>query len=348
MKYLFQDVEYANYPKTYNKLTHKELLQYTLSGMLYMPATRTHIVKDIITKKNENIKTICLDLEDSVGDDSLEAAEECLIQILQELKDALDNSVVSIDDLPLIFVRVRTPEHFEHILSVIPKDLYVVLTGFNFPKFEKSNCLAYLNLFENLVNSIETPLYFNPIIESPKIMNKQTRLNELTYLQRKLSLYSEYILNIRVGATDFCHNFGIRRKSTQTIYDLRVISDCLVDILNIFSKNYVVSGPVWEYFGKEPGLWSEGLIKELSFDKTNGFIGKTSIHPEQLPIISKNYIVDFEDYQDALSILGMSNGLIGVSKGFNNNKMNEIKTHSNWAKKIISLAEIYGTKKELK
>ena len=42
----------------------------------------------------------------------------------------------------------------------------------------------------------------------------------------------------------------------------------------------------------------------------------------------------------------MSNGLIGVTKGYNNNKMNEVATHSKWAKKIINLSEIYGVSQD--
>ena len=44
----------------------------------------------------------------------------------------------------------------------------------------------------------------------------------------------------------------------------------------------------------------------------------------------------------------MSDGLIGVAKGYGNNKMNEVKTHSNWTKKIVGLSEIYGVRNEIK
>ena len=60
--------------------------------------------------------------------------------------------------------------------------------------------------------------------------------------------------------------------------------------------------------------------------------------------IDKNNIVEEEDYQDALNIMGMSSGLIGVAKGHSGNKMNEVKTHSHWAKKIIAQANVYGVR----
>ena len=177
-------------------------------------------------------------------------------------------------------------------------------------------------------------------------MYRQNRVTELSYIQRKLSGFSDNILNIRVGATDFCNIFGMRRKITQTIYDIGVVADCFTDIINFFGKNYVVAGPVWEYFDSkgEDGPWKSGLMNELELDKLNGFFGKTSIHPVQLPVIAESNIVDEEDYQDAQNIMGMSNGLIGVAKGHGGNKMNEVKTHSHWAKKIIAQANVYGVK----
>ena len=49
----------------------------------------------------------------------------------------------------------------------------------------------------------------------------------------------------------------------------------------------MLSGPVWEYFGEDlQGAWAEGLRQELALDRLNGFIGKTAVHPAQLPIIT--------------------------------------------------------------
>lgn len=66
----------------------------------------------------------------------------------------------------------------------------------------------------------------------------------------------------------------------------------------------------------------------------------------QLPVIAESNIIDEEDYNDAMSIIGMGTGLIGVAKGSAGNKMNEVKTHSNWARKILAIASVYGVKKK--
>ena len=66
---------------------------------------------------------------------------------------------------------------------------------------------------------------------------------------------------MRVGATDFSSAFGVRRGIDYTIYDIMPVRDCLSDILNVFSRNneYVVSGPVWEYFRASKEMMFEDL-----------------------------------------------------------------------------------------
>lgn len=346
MKYEFKDMLING--TEFNKGSSREVLQYAIGGMLYMPATRTKIVQDVIEQKNPDMKSICLDLEDSIGDDTVEEALIMLRSTLSKLHTAMKENTLSVDNLPLIFIRVRNPEQLRTLKNTLSQEQLGIITGFNFPKFDSSNAAEYIRAFNEIQHKSLTTLYFNPILESKNIMYKQNRIEELTYIQRKLSGFSDHILNIRVGATDFCNIFGIRRKMSQTIYDIGVVADCFTDIVNFFGKNYVISGPVWEYFDShgEDGLWKTGLEKELSFDKLNGFFGKTSIHPVQLPIIAKSNIIDEEDYNDAMSIMGMSTGLIGVAKGSAGNKMNEVKTHSNWARKVLAIASVYGVKKK--
>lgn len=331
-------------PKEYNKNSNKEILQFAVGGLLYSPATNRKIAEDIISRKRPDLHSICLCLEDAIGDDMVEQAERSLKMTLSEIASAINKNKISINDIPLIFVRVREPKQIKRLLSICGKEAFSVLSGFSLPKFDKSNCIAYLDNFNDVNSQMNDSLYIMPIIESKNVMYKQMRMEQLMFLNNQLLKVSDNVLNVRVGATDFCSTFGIRRSINNTIYDVRVISDCLADIVNVFCKNYIISGPVWEYFDSNgiPGPWSDGLIRELQMDKLNGFIGKTCIHPSQLKYIKENNIVSYEQYKDALSILGMADGITGVAKGFNNNKMNEVKTHTTWAKKIVGLSHIYG------
>ena len=161
MKYTFDDIELFSRPRSFNNTTKKEILQYAVSGLLYMPATKTKIINDILTQKHPEFKSICLDLEDSIGDDTVPQAEENVTTILRTLSEACKNETLSIDDIPLIFIRVREPKQVERIFENAGK-YFDVLTGFNFPKFDKTNAKEYLNSFDTVQKKYKKILYFTP------------------------------------------------------------------------------------------------------------------------------------------------------------------------------------------
>ncbi len=340
----------ANIIRTFDKNSSKEILQYAIGGLLYMPGTNTKIAKKILDKENPNIKSMVLCLEDSIGDSIVEQAEDCVRNTLFELETAIKSGTFSVSDLPLIFVRVREPGQMTRLTQKFGSSISVI-TGFIIPKFNKANSSIYIEEFEKVLDLVTTPLYLMPIIESKDVMFKPTRMENLCYISKKLKHISDYILCIRVGGTDFCNIFGIRRPMNSTIWDIRVVADCISDIINIFATDYVVSGPTWEFFENKDNPaqtnWSEGLQKELFLDRLNGIIGKTCIHPSQIPFIQQSLIVSESDYNNALQVLSMSSqSFVGVKKGTNGNQMNESKTHINWAKKILALSGIYGIKKD--
>ena len=119
----------------------------------------------------------------------------------------------------------------------------------------------------------------------------------------------------------------------------------LIDIVTTFATQYVVSGPVWEYFAGEG--WDTGLRRELAQDLLSGFVGKTVIHPNQIPVVNDMLKVSRRDYQDACHILGWEQdaGLL-VSASPDATRMDEFKTHSNWANRILHLAKAYGIREE--
>lgn len=343
MKYN-QDIDLKIKGNSFNKLDNKALLQYAVGAILYMPGNRENFGKEIIDKKYNN--SICLDLEDAIGDNLVSKSLSIIKANLIIVNEALKNNLITIDDLPLIFIRVRNPKHLLEVYKCLGKELLEIITGFNFPKFDSSNAIEYISNFKTIKAEVITPIYFMPILESDKIMNLDTRKKELSLLSNLLEPISNYVLNIRVGATDFCNLYGVRRKINQNIYNIGFIKSCFSDIITYFGNKFVCAGPVWEYFStnNDSTEWLDGLKNEIEMDKINGFIGKTSIHPVQIKIINYLYSVTEEDYQDSLNILGMNSNISGVEKGYNNNKMNEVKTHINWARKISLLASIYGVR----
>lgn len=351
MRYAFNSSEQPNgVDNTFNKNSSREILQYAIGALLYMPGTNQKIANDIINKRYPDLKSMVLCLEDSIGDSSVKEAEKSVKNILIKLNDAMKrkDKPLSVDDLPLIFIRVREPEQMLRIAKSCSKYMHI-LTGFVWPKFDKTNANNYLKNFAIVKEQVASPLYVMPIIESMDVMYKETRMENLKFIEKALQSIAEFVLGIRVGGTDFSNLYSLRRQIDESIWDVKVVADAFVDIINVFGRNYVISGPVWEFFEnpqrKEDTSWSDGLKKELAADRRNGMIGKTSIHPSQLRIIQESLMVSYYDYQNAMETIGLTNqNLVGVQKSFSGNQMNEAKTHINWARKTLLLAKIYGVR----
>ncbi|MCQ2459142.1 MAG: HpcH/HpaI aldolase/citrate lyase family protein [Ruminococcus sp.] len=309
---------------------------YRVGGLLYTPALNEKIADKIIEKKIKNLTSLVFCLEDSIMDNGLEKAE-------QQMKKSLDRLIESGAELPMLFVRIRNPEHMEKIHNMLG-ETERILTGYVLPKFDLSNADEYIALIRKFNENTDKKLYIMPIFESRVVAEQRNRAEALYAIKHRLDTAKEYVLNVRVGGNDFSNIFGLRRNKHQNIYDIGVIRDILVTILNVFSRDYIVSGPVWEYFGKdENDEWAKGLRKEIELDMINGFIGKTAIHPSQLPIIYDSLKVYRSDYDDACAIVNWTDNGLAVSKG-SGDRMNERKCHIKWAEKIVTLANIYGIK----
>lgn len=362
MQYDFSKMHYLdkryNYniivkPNTFNKNSGKEVLQYAVGALLYMPASNDKVASRIIVRQAEPWKSIVLDLEDALGDDLVGFGQRAIVKTVTKLGDAIKDGKLTIDNLPLIFVRVREPKQIKETLEMLGEYAQYI-TGFNIPKFDKTTCDEYIKQFvkvrDEVKSKYKTDLYIMPIIENKNTMYRQLRMDNLLYMNDKLRAIQDSVLNIRVGGADFCSVYGIRRSITDDIYDIGVVRSVLNDIMNVFGKSYIVSGPVWEYFEnkEDPSdeRWRVGLQHELYADRLNGFIGKTVIHPSQVLEVQSSLVVHKEDYDDAMNIIGMNANLTGVKKSAAGNRMNEVKTHLNWARKIVGLARVYGVRED--
>ncbi|WP_425447287.1 HpcH/HpaI aldolase/citrate lyase family protein [Dethiothermospora halolimnae] len=358
-------------PELFSRDSEKELLQYSLGATLYIPATRSNIGEYIISGKIK-AKSIVMCLEDAIGDKEVDEAEKKLAEHLNKINVAIKDNIINYENLSLIFIRVRNPDQILNMRKNCGDSLRLI-TGFVFPKFTYCNGIEYLKKLKILNKELNKKFYGMPILETEDIINNETRKESIDKISGILNEYRDLILNIRVGATDFSGIFGIRRGYDLTVYDIHVIRDCITDIINRFGRgknNYVISGPVWEYFSSgdrvlKPKLrltpfketygksgikiraklvdkYIDGLIQEVLLDRVNGLIGKTIIHPSHVIPVQALYAVTHEEYIDALNILQNNDGGIGVFKSVYSNKMNEVKPHTNWAKKILQRAKIYG------
>lgn len=348
-------------PEPFDDCAEREVLAMALGATLYVPATRADLTATIVRRADRGVCSMVIDLEDAVADHEVEFAKQQTVRTLDELAARPDPS-------PMLFVRVRDADTVPELLDRLGAGAQV-LTGFVFPKFDSSSAPKYLAALTAAAARTERPLYGMPVLESAALVHRQTRDSELTQIAACLAEARERILAVRIGATDMCATFGIRRDRDLTIYDVRVIADVIADIVNYLGRaddtGFVITGPVWEYFADHERMFRpllrtapfeesdavpfrsylvsrdlDGLLREITLDRANGIQGKTVIHPSHVAAVHALSVVTHEEYSDALDILQVEVG--GVAASGYRNKMNEMRPHRNWARNTLTRARVFG------
>ncbi len=350
-------------PEHFNKYTDRNFLRYCLGATMYMPGFKDFTSK-ILNRAMPGLTSMVLCFEDACPEEKVPEAMENVHKLLSTVTTEVENGNLDADAVPLIFVRVRNLAQFKAFGEKLTKQEVKSLCGINFPKFNAENGYEYFAYLQDLNDRFGEILYGMPIIEDPEVAYKESRLSELIGIRKILDKYYNLVLQVRVGGTDFSSVFGVRRGVEYSLYDIMTVRECLSDIVNICGRNndYVISGPVWEYFRAPKELMFEklpshsfddyllrrktlvnneidGLLREVILDKANGFIGRTVIHPTHIKFVNALMAVTKEEYDDACQILGTSGGVV---KGVGGNKMNEIKPHTNWAQTVYNRAKAFG------
>ncbi len=313
------------------------MIYYSVGALLYCPANHPTVADSIIQEKFERPFSLALCLEDTIRDGFVAQAEHMLIGTLQKIDAASQSSPFY---LPKIFIRVRTPEQIRR-LSAALGDAMRIITGFIMPKFSPDNAAAYTNEMIRVNSTAARKLYMMPIYESDAILDLRKRAEILCSLKDILDQVSDLVLNIRVGGNDLCNLFGFRRHIDESIHRIRPVADIFSDIITVYAADYVISGPVWEYYSREG--WEQGLKQEIQDDQLCGFIGKTVIHPAQIPVVNHCCQVPLADYEDACAVLNWNRDTDSMVAGsILSGRMNEYKTHINWAERTLYLAEYFG------
>ena len=317
----------------------KNILYYSVGALLYCPANKSSIAESIISEKFGTKFSLALCLEDTINDNFVEEAEQILINSVQKIFVSYQSQPFY---LPKIFIRVRNPEQITRLTNALGNNIEII-TGYIVPKFSTSNAQEYIHAIIKANEQTSKDIFMMPIYENSSIIDLRERLDILYDLKDSLSQIEKNVLNIRVGGNDLCHMFGFRRHSDESIHKIKPISNIFSDIITVYGMDYVISGPVWEYYSGPN--WEKGLIQEIKDDQLCGFIGKTVIHPNQIPVVNETYKVTQSDFNDAQTILNWNqNSNAYVSGNLTKERMNEYKTHNNWARQILYLAEAFGIK----
>jgi citrate lyase beta subunit len=361
-------------PEEFDRDSGTGLLSVALGATLYMPADRPALAADIVKQAAAGVTSVTVCLEDSIPDAGLPAAVDNLVHALTAVHDEAsraDSPAATV--LPLLFVRVRDPEQIGEVVRRLGPAV-AVLVGFVLPKFTAVSGTAYLHALDVADRVSGTELLAMPVIESGAILYAETRVDELTRLRALLHRDRRRILAVRLGATDLCALYGLRRSPDLSIYDVKVISGLIADVVNVLGRadetGFTVTGPVWEYYGGAERIFKpllrqspfdahgerelrgrlvsraiDGLIREVQLDAANGLQGKTCIHPSHVAVVNALSVVPLEDHRDAADILEIGRGG-GVRASGHGNKMNEARPHTAWAHRTMRRARVFGVAAE--
>ncbi|HEX4429962.1 MAG TPA: HpcH/HpaI aldolase/citrate lyase family protein [Frankiaceae bacterium] len=347
------------HPQEVDPSADRLTLATALGATLYAPGTRQRLADDARSQAARGVTSMVFCLEDAVADHELPGAEANVVAALIEMDGQ--------PSLPWIFVRIRDLAQLRRLLSG-PAGGSSALAGVVLPKFSAAcGGGALLAEVESAGQRLGRRLWAMPVLESPEIIYNERRLEALTAIRELVDAYQHIVLALRVGATDLCGLYGLRRDRDLTIYDIAVVRDCLADIVNVCARDaaHVVTGPVWEYFANAERLFvsplrvtpfeqaheselrqslvsrdHDRLIREVVLDKANGLLGKTVIHPSHVPAVHALMVVTHEEYTDACIVMDGDAG--GVRRSDYGNKMNELRPHRAWAQVVLRRAHAFG------
>ncbi|MFD7670847.1 HpcH/HpaI aldolase/citrate lyase family protein [Streptomyces anulatus] len=375
-------------PSIFTADSPARMLSVALGATLYSPATRPSLADDVLKQAARGVVSMVLCLEDSIDDAEVTDAEANLIRQFAALaaRDAASGSAArspedatgtagAVDaDVPLLFIRVREPAQITDLVRRLG-DSVRMLSGFVLPKFTEDRGRQFLEALAEAETACGRRLFAMPVLESPELLHLETRGEILQGIARSVEKHRDRVLALRLGVTDFCSAYGLRRAPDMTAYDVHIVASVIADVVNVLGRadgtGFTITGPVWEYFRRQERMFKpqlrrspflegraeelrtaliehdlDGLLREIELDRANGLLGKTCIHPSHVAPVHALSVVSHEEYTDAQDILSPERGGGGVLRSAYTNKMNEVKPHRAWAERTLQRAEVFGVAKE--
>ncbi|MDW4900696.1 HpcH/HpaI aldolase/citrate lyase family protein [Streptomyces californicus] len=375
-------------PSVFTADSPARMLSVALGATLYSPATRLSLADDVLKQAARGVVSMVLCLEDSIDDAEVIGAETNLIRQFADLaaREAAAPASGAVESgergpggapgvgVPLLFIRVREPGQITGLVRRLG-DSVRMLSGFVLPKFTEERGRHFLEALAEAEAACGRRLFAMPVLESPELLHLETRGEILRGIARSVDKYRDRVLALRLGVTDFCSAYGLRRAPDMTAYDVHIVASVIADVVNVLGRadgsGFTITGPVWEYFRRQERMFKpqlrrspflegraeelrtaliehdlDGLLREIELDRANGLLGKTCIHPSHVAPVHALSVVSHEEYTDAQDILSPERGGGGVLRSAYTNKMNEVKPHRAWAERTLLRAEAFGVARE--
>lgn len=298
---------------------NRDVHPYALGATLYMPVTHKHALDAALGSRIPGLRSLVLCLEDALSDDDVPAGLLRLREIAESLRRTERDPVRA----PLVFLRPRNRDMAAEIGHI--ENLDEAFDGFVCPKVRPGRVAAWTETVEG------TRLRLMPTLETAEILDPfavRDLRDELVEVAGR-----DRVLALRVGGNDLLSCLGLRRARGVSLYDgpLRGVMASLVNLL--VPAGFRLTAPVCE-ITDDP----ETLAREVATDVAWGFVGKTAIHPDQIPAIHDALRVREADLDAAHRILAP--GAEAVFK--HDGAMCEPATHRAWATSLVERARYHG------
>lgn len=284
-----------------------------LGASLYVPATHTDLLPIANGDKLAHLRSLIFCTEDAVADRELSYALFNLSLALQNMGE---------QSPAMRFVRVRNPEILERVLAMPGVEK---LTGFVLPKATRHNFEQYFRQVR------QTGFKLMPTLETAEVFDDE-EMKQFRHLLEAPGVRN-HILALRIGGNDLLALLGLRRPRHGTIYRTP-LGPLIARLVTTFRPwGFALTAPVFEHLDN-PALLEQEVLEDLA----HGMIGKTAIHPDQVPLIERHYQVGAHDIEVALKIVDEASPAVFRM----HDSMCEVATLQSWAQSVIEQARVFG------
>jgi citrate lyase subunit beta / citryl-CoA lyase len=242
-----------------------------LRSYLYVPGDDPRRIEKALATDAD---AIVLDLEDAVAPNRKEQAKKNAAEVLES------------EPSRPIFVRVNAPSS-----ELAARDIDAVagihLSGLRLPKVES---LESVRLVAETLEERRSQAVIQCLIESALGL-------ELAF---EIARSHERVAGISLGEADLAADLGVRDEAGLLYARSRIVSA---------SRAAGLPGPVQSVYTRVNDL--DGLRRSTEEGKNMGFVGRSAIHPSQVPIINEVFTPTGEEVAEAQGLLDRLEGEAG-------------------------------------
>lgn len=282
-----------------------------LGASLYVPAIHPGLADVMCGLHPSNPRSVIVCTEDAIADADVDIAIGRLRGVLSGLP--------TLSAGPLRFVRPRSPSLLRQIVRMPGIER---VHGFVIPKADANTLPAYLRALGR------RPYRLMPILETAAIFDG----NGLRDIRRVLEqpAVRPRVSALRIGGNDLLRLLGLKRLPGHSVYETPLGMLIPLLVMAFRPHGFRLTGVACDDFSDV-----ELLRRETRQDRLMGLVGKTAIHPAQIPVIEDEFTVSESDLATAEALVRRaSGGAFGMS-----GMMLEPAVHLAWAMDVIATSK---------